>query len=74
MRILSRRERQLIELSYFARNTQKEIAEKLGITQSTVSLEISGAIEKMRKHYARDFSGTNAENVETGKGGKCHAG
>lgn len=74
MKVLSGRERQLIVLSYFARNTQKEIAEKLGITQSTVSLGISGAIEKMRKHYAGDFSGTNAEAVETGKGGKRHAG
>ena len=74
MRVLSRRERQLITLFYFARNTQKEIAKELGITQSTVSLEISGAIEKMRKYYAGGFSGPNAEAVRAGKGGKRHAG
>lgn len=74
LKLLTGRERQVIIQFFFARKTQKEIARELGLTQSTISLEISNAIRKMRKHHTSSLSNIRTETARAGKGGKFHAG
>lgn len=47
--ILSRSERELIEMHYIQRVTQSEIAEYLGVSQPTINKKIKKAIEKMQQ-------------------------
>ena len=72
--LLTVREKQVINQFYFDRKTQKEIAKGLGVTQSTISLEISNAIRKMQKHHACGLVDTRSESTRVRKGGICHAG
>lgn len=73
MNPLTRRQRQVVEQFFLARKTQKEIARELGLTQGTISQEISSAIRKIRKYYTQNTSRVMAEAVSTWKGGRSHA-
>ena len=48
-RLLTERERKIIDLRFFKNKTQMEIAEVIGISQAQVSRLEKGALEKMRK-------------------------
>lgn len=49
-------ERQLVQIFYFDRLSQKEIAEQLGITPKAVSSRLERAREKLRSHIKRALS------------------
>lgn len=47
--VLSKSERELIEMHYIQRVTQTEIAEYLGVSQPTINKKIKKAIDKMKQ-------------------------
>ena len=49
MKVLSERERKIINLRFYKNKTQMEIADEIGISQAQVSRLEKGALEKMRK-------------------------
>lgn len=51
MRVLSDRERSIIDMRFFKNKTQTEIAQKIGISQAQVSRLEKGALQRMRKQF-----------------------
>ena len=51
MKKLSERERNIIQLRFYANKTQMEIAEEIGISQAQVSRLEKGALERIRKEF-----------------------
>jgi len=49
MKVLSERERKIIQMRFYRNKTQVEIAEEIGISQAQVSRLEKGALERMRK-------------------------
>ena len=49
MKVLSEREKKIINLRFYNNKTQMEIADEIGISQAQVSRLEKGALEKMRK-------------------------
>lgn len=51
MKILTERERSIINMRFFKNKTQMEIANEIGISQAQVSRIEKGALERMRKQF-----------------------
>jgi RNA polymerase sporulation-specific sigma factor len=51
MKKLSERERNIIQMRFYANKTQMEIAEEIGISQAQVSRLEKGALERIRKEF-----------------------
>ena len=51
MKKLSERERNIIQMRFYANKTQMEIAEDIGISQAQVSRLEKGALERIRKEF-----------------------
>ncbi|HEV7223298.1 MAG TPA: hypothetical protein VGN42_11395 [Pirellulales bacterium] len=61
---IEQRQRQVAELTLMGR-TQSEIAERLGVTQPTVSNDLAAVRAAWRQATSRDFDATFSEQLET---------